>query len=465
MFTFKLMEIMNKNKLLLNIKNYLVFSLLLSLCLITTGRISGAHQDSGITIKDLLEQIAIILHGPERWYVGTDILCKSVGQNIELPIRDFFLEKDGGCKMKLIPNICQLNSPAQAGALAHITDDMETTQKLLSLLDQLGWRVGEAGINPLQKVAVQMVLWDIYTGLMHRKLATHPRLWKTINTLILKCREVLGIVLLSEKEIRSLPDTLPILDRLARTPQIKPSVERLLNPQGGFLEISNPEILHTMITKGRLVTRVFFELGNHSNWQHIMRKFIDVDQGSVPHISNNKIMQKVVPGQGEVERLPVKYLPSVEADFHGILIAFVAVLNKDWEPMPTPIVAIWAEYQITGVAPSEIHPNYPDEGSEYINIRSIDLRRLDGSPNPTFEYGLTPDDFPEPVGVLPRNNTYDGGLATTHRDNCLGCHSNIIAALNKREPTVFQFSKPFDLPVPLSVQEYWEKWVNLGEPP
>ena len=420
---------------------------------------SDSQGEPATNLQPILDEIAVILHGPERQYIGTPHLCAAGLKEVKLPMRNFVLEKDGGCKLTLIPDTRGINSPADARVLELITGDPYTFRRLLQLLDELGTLLQGHGITPLQKVAVQWIVWDLYTGLRGRKYAAAPKLWKQIDGFIKKFREVLDMVLLSDKEIDLLPATLPTLSDLAHTPEITATIKKLLNPQGGFLEISNPSILHTIITRGRLVTRVFLEsrTGTAINLQHILKRFSDVDSASIPGQSEPAATLELKNDSGP----PVKYLLHMVPDFHAVFIGFLTVLDMNWKPKSTSIVALWQEYEFEANPAQQAQVKYVDQQGRITNFRSIELRRLDGSPMPQLEYERVPDDRPEPIGILPRNNTSNGGIATTHQDNCARCHYDRVAALDARRTTLFKFETPFKSPVPSTVQRYLE---NLSKP-
>lgn len=413
---------------------------------------AGQLQDGSIAAA--LAGINSLVHGPMRTYLGSPVLCARLAGRPPAP-------SGGGCTVRLQPDARDPQSPALSGALEFVATEPQRAQALLALLERLAAPNLRDRLAPLQKVALQMTLWELHEGLVKLRKAITPPYWNVVDPLILTCRRALGNALLSENEITGLPPTLDLLAKVAADPEVSASLDRLRDPNGGFLEIANPTILHTEITDGRLITRVFLALDPRSvdPLTHALMQAGDVRSirvGRKPGGDYTRPHARVARPDPAMENRATT-LPLRFAGVRGILLLFLAVLDEHWMPRPTPIVAAWQDYTMTRRA-----PNPPDKGrfepgyGDHVRFRSIELRRLDGSATPRWDYVTVPPERPEPVGLLPRASTSDGARATTHRDNCVGCHFDGIAALDTRLPEWFDFEPPLSAAVPLPVQEWWQ---------
>ena len=410
---------------------------------------------SKLDLPRLLDSIAVMVHGPEREYKGTPSLCAVVDQAFNGPVDH--VQTDRNCLVRWRPNNRALITPAISGNLGSIIEDKGKFERTLSTLAELDSMLRKGSQpNATQKVAVQMLLWELYIGLDKAKQGAVPAQWDEIDRLSKATHGVLARTLMSQAEIDSLPATLPKIPGLVGLPGMQDLVRSLQGSESRFLEIVNPSILHTMMTDGRLITRVF--LATEDSLTNALLQFDDVV--STPR---NDGMTNHTTGPASLKRtVRATTLPEKAKGLHAILLLFTAVLDVEWTIRPTEIVTHWQEYKITDLAPSPAgRQRYEPGYGNHISFRSVELLRLDGSQDFEFLYELVDTDSIEPVGILPRSTSYDGGLATTHRDNCLGCHFHRVVALNTREPRLFRFEKPFSSPVPAPVSAYWQQLEAL----
>lgn len=412
-----------------------------------------------------LDDVARVVHGATRTYKGSHILCaaSNVRKNARAVKSGSGAEELESCKISLKPNLRALISPAASGDLEHITTNHEEFEKLSSLLRRLRAILETEQILPLQKMAVQLVVWELYSGLLEHKKSATPAAAAVASTLASESKLVLSKVLMTDGDIKALPNTLLNFAQLAHWPESKSYLQRLLDPSGSFTEVLNPSILHTMVSRGRLITRVFleFEKSNAVKWESVLRKYddavfaFDAIDGTAGDLNNKQ--RKLEQKSGSV--VQVTDLPQSVRNLHAVLLAFVAVLDTHWKPQPTSIVGLWADYRVDGIAPPL--EQTLNGKNEFIFFTSVELLRPRRESQADLEYLLKNEEEVEPTGFMPRNATMDGAIATTMRDNCIQCHVNRIASLNPREITIFRLSRPFQTRVPSVVQTYWDESGDL----
>lgn len=419
----------------------LMKSLLIILLFILDGIIScvlaapvgGLDFPNSVSFSSVHKELAGLLHGDPTKVTPSLDLCDSSSDDKKgsRTLDKNFYFGNGSCNVVYQPNISSLFTPLSgSGEIRGFFYDDKKYHRILSLLEVLsaGDLIDRSTL--IQKIELQSMIWELIFGLEYKKSLKGilpPITPERSGVLLRLAHLVLKKTLLSDEEIRKIPNSLLSLSTQSGEAEIISIVERLVGHSDDVLEDLHPTQVHAEATAGRFYARIFFMLNEPEEFE-LLKKFMiesnDIHLSGFSWFKSNSIN----PGLKKAELL--RALPSKFSNLRAILILSFNVLNEKYEVISTPLVAAWREYWINGkvfdamgfeaVAKGikfrlvEYKKEFQDENTKGLNDREM----------PT--YYLRSNHDAAAFSLLDVNPVIPGRKITSVRGNCLGCHTAVI---------------------------------------
>lgn len=371
--------------------------------------------------------------------------------------KEFYFGK-GDCERKYEPDYSSLNTPlSEGGQVRQFIYNERKIQAALETLSALTMLTERNNLSLKEKIDVQQTLWDFITGLQYtRGIKTDPDPafdQAKIDKLITQAFLLLDKVLLNNSEIKALSNSSDVFDFNSTNKDVSNIYIELKKGSGYFVEDIFPWLFHSLASGGAVYERIFIGFDKKDSFDSFGKFLVGREHTLLHGVfgRNDKLQSKNTPTMTQTDDLSL--LPRDFSHLHNILITYLNVLDKNYNVIPTTIIAKWSEIWFSKTVNNE--GENLDFADPYIYFRALDYKKSLYD-NEQGTYKIQDMQSMGRLTFFNVNPSYPNFPATTLRGNCLSCHTYRVKDFHVHRRAV-GFSKPFSLPF-----SYYQSFSEYG---